>query len=238
MTDQDLTQTAAEMQRTLAEVAEYFGLDKVREGASLATYRAQAKEIRECLTRPTNLVERLGKSAQYVASIEDRWDQARQEERTSKAAFMAALVNAIEPALPAISGPLVRRRTFAGKDEQRELFEDRRGIVLLDGWRRDICNGDAGKSLALLEDSSLVILRHLAVDRRSDYQVGTRLEHVSIEDSLTAFNRKGFLDAVHKIVTSVWDLARSKKRKEQITESHQLADKLAALRVLLQGSGS
>lgn len=201
-------------------------------------------QLRERMEMPSELIERLNKSARYIAKIEDDFDQAKREERQAKSAFLAAIINAVEPALPALAEPLISKRTFApDQDEHREMFKDQRGIYLLDGWRREVQGGRAGRSLVLDEGGNLSVHTFTAMhttrighpSTNGFYEVFTASEPIGIAEAIQVFPRRSFMAAVDHLVTKVWRLTRRSRRKDQIKESQALADKLAAVRTLLQG---
>lgn len=226
----------------LGDLGDLDAIDFTEHGQSVLRFVAR---VEAAVDHPTELIDRLHRSAVYVAKVEGERASAIDEERQSKAAFLAALINAVEPALPAISEPLIHRRKFEpGMDERR--WTHRRGVYLVDGWKRGQIDGDAGTSLVLEEDGSLWVHEHHAYDpddHEGDgppggYEIHTNMRAVSIVEALDVFPRKSFIEAVDKLVTKVWKLARNPKRKAQTKESLALADKLAAVRVLLQQGGA
>lgn len=224
------------LMRLALAVGEYFDVPPPGEDEDDLAFVAR---VVVAFDHPSELIDRLHKSAVYVAKVEEQRANAIAEEQSAKASFLAALLNAVEPALPAITEPLVERRLFVpGQDEQRTLSVQR-GVYLVDGWRRDVQDGDAGRSLVLRENGDLGVERHVAMafdDGR--YDVHSIDSPVSIHDALQVFPRKSFVEAVDQLVTKVWRLARNPKRKAQTKESLALADKLAAVRVLLQQGGA
>jgi hypothetical protein len=238
---------AAEVQTTLVAVGLYLGVEPP--GDSIEAWIDYAKRIRQSLGNSgESSLERLHRRAKYIAKVEESWQGAHEEERTAKSKFLEALIVAVRPALSAISEPVIWTRVkVEPSGESRTHHPDYRGIVVVDGWIRDarptMEGTDAGRSLVVLEDGSMILLHHLCHNvfcheesTTNSTLVTTRADAVSPDAALEALGRSAFLEIVGKLVGTVHDLARSPKRKEQTRESLDMADKLSALRVLLEGA--
>jgi hypothetical protein len=252
----ELPVLAAEMQRTLIETGAYFAIQSPRLDDSTEMWLDFSQRIRRELRRPEDTLTRLSHAAAYVAETEANWDLAREQERSAKVRIFQSVIEASLPCLYALSEPMIAERFMGipGLDERRKL-SGIRGLILLDGWDRDahLCldpsknktSHPAGKSLALLDDGTLVILDHevMCADIIG-YKVVTQFRAAgpglgrdrAVRSALEEFgkNRNAFTAIINKLVKSVLDLANNKKRTEQTQKSFDIAEKFTAIAVLLE----
>jgi hypothetical protein len=245
-TNTETDDTCSAMRSALAEVGAYFGLDQLLPDASPDRLRAYAEQVQAEASKSATSVDRVRRSALYVDRIHTEWLDARSDERKAKADFLSALLHASEPAIPALCAPLVTQVSRRpGQDEER-VTDDRRGFSLYTTGLTPVASDASGSDDDVritatergvyVDECGQLLIGHHQLGESPSGVVTIRSEYseTSIEEILGEFSRPVFMALVDTLVSTIWKLARNTKRKEQIRESHALADRLHAVRMLLE----
>lgn len=220
----------------LRRVGVYFNVAPPALEADDRAYGHYLEDLDKHLRDAGPLLSRLRNTAEYVDKLDRSWRDAREGEHAEKVRFLDALVEAARPALPAIAAPMFKMRLrVPGRDDLVEHWDDR-GFVVIDRWRRDVNHGFAGRDVVLGEDGRWWALEHRALGPHPDreVQIHSKPLPLTTAQAIGEIGRRHFAKGVEHLVEAIYKNSRSVHRQNQIKESHDLVDTLAAVRTLLK----